>query len=401
MGEKRSVGRPKLADNNLKKKASAMIVLSVLLVIMLMGTFYVMFNSKKLKGESVNAGISIYNINKGKKTNLYNDSNSNRIHFIRTSKKGDSILLESNGHYGLIDVSYCSDYKHIKSYMTKVGVKKLDFVQFSHSDPDHIGMGDCMGNQKSGWIRVLKEYKPDVVYIKNTGNDFYGRLNKYVEKLNNNKDKSYDIEVVDVNKYVRKNKNVTNTTKISFRYCINNNGVDYTKTICNSKNKKFTNIFRKWNIYMYNAPILGVENGNAENAESIVTQVIYDKENIAALYGDMSYAQNGGEDISNVIGEVEILKVPHHGNSEKWSTGTLNSTKRILNNLKAKNHIITNFPDTSLTTNYETIIKENKYSKNIYYTTKPFISLKGKKENVGHVFVYKNLSVKAYVYEIK
>ncbi|MDR1734598.1 MAG: MBL fold metallo-hydrolase [Oscillospiraceae bacterium] len=63
-----------------------------------------------------------------------------RIHFLNAGE-GDSILLESNGHYALIDAGFPECAEKVAAYIHKVAGKnaKLDFVMVTHAHADHIG----------------------------------------------------------------------------------------------------------------------------------------------------------------------------------------------------------------------------------------------------------------------
>lgn len=86
-----------------------------------------------------------------------------RIHFISLNGSSDAILLESNGHFGMVDSGEDTDYpdgsdprypfrtgivttsgyeKNVIRYLKKMGVKKLDFYIGTHAHSDHIGSGD-------------------------------------------------------------------------------------------------------------------------------------------------------------------------------------------------------------------------------------------------------------------
>ena len=105
----------------------------------------------------------------------------NRIHFINLKSKSgsDAILLESNGHFGLIDMGEDYDFPdgsnplypdrwgisranedtiedRLFRHLKQVGVKKLDFVLGTHVHSDHIGTAD----------EVLKRYPVDRFYLK-------------------------------------------------------------------------------------------------------------------------------------------------------------------------------------------------------------------------------------------
>ena len=105
----------------------------------------------------------------------------NKIHFINLKSKSgsDAILLESNGHFGLIDMGEDYDFPdgsnplypdrwgisranedtiedRLFRHLKQVGVKKLDFVLGTHVHSDHIGTAD----------EVLKRYPVDRFYLK-------------------------------------------------------------------------------------------------------------------------------------------------------------------------------------------------------------------------------------------
>ncbi len=88
-------------------------------------------------------------------------SQTGKIHFLNVGNS-NAFLLESNGHFGLIDASnplYPSDssdettcisdatcvansnynVSHVISYLNQIGVRSLDFIIASHSHSDHVG----------------------------------------------------------------------------------------------------------------------------------------------------------------------------------------------------------------------------------------------------------------------
>ena len=105
----------------------------------------------------------------------------NRIHFINTKAKSgsDAILLESNGHYALIDMGEDYDFPdgndprypsrwgismrnyqvledRLIRHLDQIGVKKLDFIIGTHVHSDHIGGAD----------EILNRYQVDKFYLK-------------------------------------------------------------------------------------------------------------------------------------------------------------------------------------------------------------------------------------------
>ena len=110
----------------------------------------------------------------------------NRIHFINTkgSPGTDAILLESNGHFALIDMGEDYDFPdgsnplyplrvgtvtsnfyaiedRLFRHLDHVGVPKLDFMLGTHVHSDHIGGAD----------EVLQRYKVDKFYLKQYSDD--------------------------------------------------------------------------------------------------------------------------------------------------------------------------------------------------------------------------------------
>lgn len=99
-----------------------------------------------------------------------------KIHFISLASTTDAILLESNGHYGLVDSGEDWEYpdgtdvryplregitrgigyeQQVIHYLKSQGVEKLDFYIATHSHSDHIGSGD----------EILDAFPTDRLYI--------------------------------------------------------------------------------------------------------------------------------------------------------------------------------------------------------------------------------------------
>ncbi len=97
-----------------------------------------------------------------------------KIHFISLDSTTDAILLESNGHFGMVDSGEDWDYpdgetyplrdgvtqgigfeQQVIHYLKRVGVENLDFYIATHSHSDHIGSGD----------EILDTFPTDRLYI--------------------------------------------------------------------------------------------------------------------------------------------------------------------------------------------------------------------------------------------
>lgn len=112
--------------------------------------------------------------NEGEKNNLAIKSNL-KIHFIDVGQ-ADSILIEQDKKYMLIDAGNNGDGKLVKNYLIKEGIKSLEYVIGTHPHEDHIGGLDYVINDFNiGKIYLpkatstTKTFQDVVVAIKNKG----------------------------------------------------------------------------------------------------------------------------------------------------------------------------------------------------------------------------------------
>ena len=116
-----------------------------------------------------------------------------KIHFISLQSTTDAILLESNGHFGLVDSGEDWDYpdgteyvlrpgvtqgigydEQVIHYLEQLGVEKLDFYIATHSHSDHIGTGDEILRRFPTDRLYIQEYKDEYLYAGHTDpNDPY------------------------------------------------------------------------------------------------------------------------------------------------------------------------------------------------------------------------------------
>ena len=80
-----------------------------------------------------------------------------KVYFLDVGE-ADSILIDSNGKYMLIDAGNNADGANLVEYLKEKGVKKLDYVIGTHAHEDHIG----------GMDNVIREFKIGTFYMPKT-----------------------------------------------------------------------------------------------------------------------------------------------------------------------------------------------------------------------------------------
>ena len=225
----------------------------------------------------------------------------NRIHFINTKAKSgsDAILLESNGHYALIDMGEDYDFPDgsdprypirwgisIRNYqvmedrlirhLDQLGVKKLDFILGTHVHSDHIGGAD----------EILNRYQVDKFYLK-----------KYSDKRITSTWGLWD------NLF-----NYDNALRAA-----QNKGV---KLIQDIKDEDSHFKFGDMDIQLYNYKNEYDADGNLkrvldDNSNSIVAVVTVAGKRIY-LGGDLDNAEGAEDKLGPVIGKVDMMKWNHH-----------------------------------------------------------------------------------------
>lgn len=212
------------------------------------------------------------------------------IHFLNVGHS-DCIILESEGHFAMVDAAEDTDYPLDKPNLKLPGYEDvvvdyllkncangdgkviLDFVLGTHSHSDHIGGFDTVINHPK--VIVKKAYlKP------------YHEENIVPYEVN----RWDNLEVYTQMKEALENKNVPIIENFD-KECV---------------------LLGSFKIKFFNGKCRFLKKKIGENANSVVTLVeAFGKR--ALLAGDINYKCGDEKAISNEVGNVDLLKVGHHG----------------------------------------------------------------------------------------
>ena len=240
----------------------------------------------------------------------------NRIHFINLKSKSgsDAILLESKGHFALIDMGEDYDFPdgsnprypdrwgitmdndqvledRLFRHLKQVGVEKLDFILGTHVHSDHIGSAD----------EVLKHYPVDKFYLKRYSDERITTQWRLWDNLYN-----YD-----------------NAVKTALE-----RGVNLIQDISDN-DSHFT--MGDMDIQLYNYKNEYDSEGKLkkvfdDNSNSIVAVITVAGKRIY-LGGDLDNAEGAEDKLGPVIGKVDMMKWNHHYDA------TISNTVNFINNL--------------------------------------------------------------------
>lgn len=215
---------------------------------------------------------------------------STLIHFLNVGHS-DCIILESNGHFAMIDAAEDTDYPADKPNLKLTGYEDVvidylmkncvnddgqvvfDFVMGTHAHSDHIGGFDTVINHPNVIVKkaYLKPYHEE------------GIVSYEVKRWDN-------LEVYTQMKDALENKNVL--------------------IIENFDKEKIE--LGEFKLTFFNGKYRCLKKKYGENVNSVVT-LVEAFGNRALLAGDINYKCGDEKAISNEVGNVDLLKVAHHG----------------------------------------------------------------------------------------
>lgn len=243
-----------------------------------------------------------------KESFLYEYGND-RIHFLNTANS-DAIIIESNGRFAMIDAGEGNnnprrktDYKgfetEVVDYIKKVCVNNngdvyLDFILGTHCHYDHIG---C-------YHAVISDNE-------------IGIGKAYFKKFNADTAKDYEVEKWKIGEVYNEIINDLNIRNVEVSDCIPD-----------------SMIFGDFTLEFFNTVTPSELDGEGENASSIGIKVIKGDKS-AFLAADITKSCGLEPSLGDKIGDIDLLKIGHHGYYGSSST-------EFLDNINPEIAIVTN-----------------------------------------------------------
>ena len=226
---------------------------------------------------------------------------TNKVHFINLEGQGDSILLESNGKYGLIDTGTKYSKSQVLNYLKSNNINKLEFLILTHNHKDHVEGATYLGDNITINKVYIKHYLAnDLSNGKKTKNDKSEMIKIYNDIINKFRGK---IVYVDTDSSFKESNNKSKYITLGEMKVYFYNTAQRLQN--KSKNSKEYYDYYKESYY-----------GNDENVNSIVNLVKVNNYNIL-LTGDLDKdAILNGLFQKRIVGKIDrldLLKIPHHG----------------------------------------------------------------------------------------
>lgn len=148
----------------MKKKTKNKIIALILLLIVYLYGIYTQPNTNNKNKETASP--------KERQTEVINETSNNlKITYLDVGQ-ADSILIEENNEYMLIDAGNNEDGPYLVNYFKSLGIEKFEYVIGTHAHEDHIGgMDDIIKNFSIGTF-----YMPEVLTTTKTFEDVLDAL---------------------------------------------------------------------------------------------------------------------------------------------------------------------------------------------------------------------------------
>ena len=230
------------------------------------------------------------------------EGNENKIHFINVSldnSGSDAILLESNGHYAMIDTGEDYDFpdgsdsrypyrdgtntdyrkvmtERVMRHLKNIGVETLDFILITHAHSDHIGNAD----------ELMEHFNVNKIFMK-----------RYSDSRITDPDRVWDSQY-EYDKVLS---------------VANEKGIPVLQDITKEQSHFFLGdmdiqLFNYENQYT-NGQLTPVVDDNSNSIISVIT--VNGKRIFTA--GDLNNLDYGNEDrYGSIIGKVDMMKFNHH-----------------------------------------------------------------------------------------
>ena len=265
-----------------------------------------------------------------------------RIHYIKLyndkdTKNCDAIVIESNGHFGLVDAAYDNDKTDgeiipesetgvaVREYLLDLGVEHLDFIIATHSHSDHIGGMPIIADSHDGHklvdentIYFYKPYKPNLVEDAKVGWYNGKRYSVAFEAMDTANAQMVDVNSVDSTKLNKSNSDFKNSTINIIREL----KIDVSAS--NEDQHRLSFEFGDFKMELFN---LHYQSDYDENSNSIVAYLEKNDQG-TILLGDIGVVNDAeckiGDVIKTLHDNIQVIKVGHHGSSNSTSRSLLN-----------------------------------------------------------------------------
>lgn len=275
-----------------------------------------------------------------------------KIHFINVISS-DSILVESNGEYGLIDASYSKDdpTSHninsngtvVLNYLKKMGVNHLKFVIATHPHKDHVGgIPEIVNNSNLVNENTTFIYK-DVVMIPTEDEEYYKHQVGYYKTSNSGNFEEENAFRNAKQAMISKKAVMLDTLSIN-------------KAALRKLNAKISDDSNVWNKYLtfqmgdYNIKIYNLnlytemfrnETFVEINSNSYVILITSKDGTNILLMGDSTVRNKNEIYYGELIGKVDIYKASHHGCIDA-------NSKNLIETIRPSYTVVTNTSESAL-----------------------------------------------------